>query len=71
MQHAFCSAWRCKTLITELTACAFALPTLAEAAYPDKPVRIVVGFSAGGSTDVIARVLAKQLTESLGQAFVV
>ena len=41
------------------------------AAYPDKPVRIVVGFSAGGTTDVIARIMAKELTESLGQSFVV
>lgn len=71
MQHAFFSALRRKTLIAGLTACAFALPAVAQAAYPDKPVRIVVGFSAGGSTDVIARVLAKQLTESLGQTFVV
>lgn len=43
----------------------------AQAAYPDKPVRIVVGFSAGGTTDVIARIMAKELTESLGQSFVV
>ena len=44
---------------------------VALAAYPDKPVRIVVGFSAGGTTDVIARIMAKELTESLGQSFVV
>lgn len=34
-------------------------------------MRIVVGFSAGGTTDVIARIMAKELTESLGQSFVV
>lgn len=51
-------------------ASAFALGS-AHAAYPDKPVRIVVGFSAGGTTDVIARIMAKELTESLGQSFVV
>lgn len=39
--------------------------------YPNKPVRIVVGFSAGGTTDVVARIMAKELTESLGQSFVV
>jgi len=49
---------------------AFAMGT-AHAAYPDKPVRIVVGFSAGGTTDVIARIFAKELTEELGQSFVV
>jgi len=46
-------------------------PTYAQANYPDKPVRIVVGFAAGGTTDIVARVLAKELTEQLGQSFVV
>lgn len=51
---------------------AFALSAPAQAAgYPDKPVRIVVGFSAGGTTDVIARIMAKELTQQLGQSFVV
>nr|WP_240039420.1 tripartite tricarboxylate transporter substrate binding protein [Achromobacter aloeverae] len=45
--------------------------TTAQAAYPDKPVRIIVGFSAGGTTDVIARIMAKELTEATGQSFVV
>ncbi len=43
----------------------------AEAAWPTKPVRIVVGFSAGGTTDIVARLMAQELTESLGQSFVV
>jgi len=43
----------------------------AQGNYPDKTVRIVVGFSAGGTTDVVARILAKELTEELGQSFVV
>ncbi|KCV24417.1 tripartite tricarboxylate transporter family receptor [Bordetella bronchiseptica E014] len=50
---------------------AAAIGATAHAAYPDKPVRIVVGFSAGGTTDVIARIMAKELTEALGQSFVV
>ena len=44
---------------------------LAQAQYPSKPVRIVIHFPAGGSTDLVARVLAQALTESMGQAFVV
>jgi tripartite-type tricarboxylate transporter receptor subunit TctC len=39
--------------------------------YPVKPVRIVVGFSAGSTTDLIGRVLAQKLGEGLGQAAVV
>jgi tripartite-type tricarboxylate transporter receptor subunit TctC len=39
--------------------------------YPAKPVRFVVGFGAGGPTDVIARIVAQDLTASMGQPFLV
>jgi tripartite-type tricarboxylate transporter receptor subunit TctC len=39
--------------------------------YPVRPVRIVSGFAAGGSSDFLARVLAPKLTERLGQTFVI
>jgi tripartite-type tricarboxylate transporter receptor subunit TctC len=39
--------------------------------FPTKPVRFVVGFGAGGPTDVIARIVAQDLTASMGQAFIV
>jgi tripartite-type tricarboxylate transporter receptor subunit TctC len=39
--------------------------------YPNKPITIVVGFSAGGSSDVIARIIAEKLTISLGQPVIV
>lgn len=39
--------------------------------FPSKPVRMVVGFAAGGSTDKLARVLAQAMTETLGQPVVV
>ena len=39
--------------------------------YPTRPVRIVVGFPAGGPTDVIARIVAQKLSDNLGQQFFV
>lgn len=39
--------------------------------YPDKPIHVIVGFAAGGGTDVIARLVGQKLTESLGQPVVV
>ena len=40
-------------------------------AYPAKPVRLLIGFSAGGGTDIIARGLAPRMTEQLGQQVIV
>ncbi len=62
-----------RTLIGMATSLAFAaLPTVAQTpAWPSKPVRIVVGFAPGGTTDVMARSLAQAATEALGQTVLV
>ena len=49
---------------------ATALPASAQA-WPDKPIKIVVGFAPGGFTDVLARLLGQKLTERLGQSVIV
>jgi tripartite-type tricarboxylate transporter receptor subunit TctC len=57
-----------------LLAVAWLLSGLAAAAaqgYPSKPVRVVVGFPAGGPTDAIARIVAQKLSDNLGHQFFV
>src|SRR5215468_10705968 len=58
-----------------LAAGAAALPALSRAvraqAYPTRPVRIIVGFAAGGGADIIARLIGQWLSERLGRQFIV
>ena len=42
-------------------------PSAAQDTYPNKPIRLLVAFAAGGGTDVMARNLAQQMTKALGQ----
>jgi tripartite-type tricarboxylate transporter receptor subunit TctC len=54
-----------------LLAALLALPLLAQAQYPAKPVRALVAFGTGGATDVIARIIAASMSQSLGQPVVI
>jgi tripartite-type tricarboxylate transporter receptor subunit TctC len=55
-----------------LTACALAVAGNAFALdYPTRPVRFIVGYPAGGSTDITARIIGQWLSERLGQQFIV
>jgi tripartite-type tricarboxylate transporter receptor subunit TctC len=47
------------------------VPAATAQGYPNRPVRVVVGFPAGGPTDVIARMVAQKLSDALGQQFFV
>jgi tripartite-type tricarboxylate transporter receptor subunit TctC len=51
--------------------CTTLVPALAQDRYPNRPVRFVVSFAAGGSNDIIARVLCEWLSEHFGQQFIV
>ncbi|NMJ42293.1 tripartite tricarboxylate transporter substrate binding protein [Roseomonas sp. JC162] len=61
---------RRRLFITAATA-ALAAPAFAQASWPNRPVRILVGFPAGGTTDILGRLAAQILQEALGQPFVV
>jgi tripartite-type tricarboxylate transporter receptor subunit TctC len=52
-------------------AAALASPAVAQAPWPNRPIRLVVPFAPGGSTDVLARLLTEHLTPRLGQPFII
>jgi tripartite-type tricarboxylate transporter receptor subunit TctC len=58
-------------LAAAVAAAVAGVPAAYAQTYPVKPVRIVVGFAAGGPSDIVARLLAQQLTERLGRSVIV
>ena len=61
--------------LLRLAAGAAALPTVSRIAraetYPSRPVQLIVGFAAGGSADIVARLISQWLSERLGQQFII
>jgi len=57
--------------IASLAVAAFPATAVAQSDYPNRPVKLVIGFGAGGSTDIVGRIVAKHLTDKLGQPVVV
>jgi tripartite-type tricarboxylate transporter receptor subunit TctC len=60
----------CTALLTSAVA-AFSLSAAAQETYPAKPVRVVIGYSAGGGNDIIVRVMTPELSKGLGQPVIV
>jgi tripartite-type tricarboxylate transporter receptor subunit TctC len=63
-----------KTLVrvlATLAAAAALAPSAARAGYPDKPVKIVVAFTAGGTTDILTRAIGNQISAALKQSFII
>ncbi len=69
MKHAFSGAALCVVALSFAAGPACAQP--AGQGYPSKPIRILVGFAAGGPSDVAARTIAQKLTEKWGQQVIV
>lgn len=61
--------WSRRLLLAAAPALTLARP--AAAAYPDRPIRVIVPFAAGGNTDILARILTARMTERLGTPMVV
>ena len=58
-------------LAAALAGFVFANSSASAAGYPDKPVKWVVGYPAGGTTDILARIIGNALSEKLGQQFII
>lgn len=63
--------WRRALTVLTLSFSILALPLSAAAAWPDRPIRLVIAYPPGGGTDIVARLMAKFLTNRLGVSVIV
>ena len=61
----------CAAMLASIAAALAPADAQAEDAYPNRPVRMIVSFSAGGPTDIVARVMGARMGELLGQSFLI
>lgn len=57
--------------VAAMAALLMPIPSAAQSDYPGKPIRLIIGFPPGGSTDIVGRIVAIKLSERLGQQIVV
>jgi tripartite-type tricarboxylate transporter receptor subunit TctC len=62
---------RCLLGAAALAAVAAAMPAAAQSTYPNRPIRIIVGYPAGGGVDIVARLVAEPMRATLGQTVIV
>jgi len=62
--------WALRSLIAVTLSCA-SFFAFAQQAFPNKPIRLIVGFAPGGGTDIVARAIAPKMGEILGQSVIV
>jgi len=65
------SALRRRLLLAAVAGAPLAAPTLAQEGFPARPLRLIVGFTPGGATDISARAIAPKMGEVLGQPVIV
>ncbi len=71
MKPAFKLSWQCAAILTVLGTVITPQAIAASADYPNRPVRLIVGFPPGGAADILARAAGQQLAERLGQQIVI